>query len=102
MIDPSIPRALELILLKALDKDPDRRYQTAGEMAEDLRAFQDHRPISARGLPLLTRAERWYQRRRDPIRWIGTAGLIAAAALAIIFGFANQLCMFLFGPSRLG
>ncbi len=38
-IDGRIPRDLETIVLKAMDKDPKRRYPTAGEMAEDLRRF---------------------------------------------------------------
>ena len=38
-IKSSIPQDLETICLKALEKDPDRRYQTAGEMASDLREY---------------------------------------------------------------
>src|SRR5262249_49777237 len=36
-LNKKVPVDLEMICLKAIDKDPDRRYQTAGAMAEDLR-----------------------------------------------------------------
>ena len=47
-LDPAIPRDLETIVLKAIEKDPADRYATAGELAEDLRRFLDDRPIRAR------------------------------------------------------
>ena len=47
-IDPAIPRDLETIVMKAMDKEPERRYTTAREMADDLRRFLDDQPIHAR------------------------------------------------------
>ena len=47
-LDGRIPRDLETIVLKAIDKDPDRRYPTADALAEDLRRFLDDEPIQAR------------------------------------------------------
>ena len=47
-IDPAIPRDLETIVMKAMAKEPERRYATAREMADDLRRFLDDRPIHAR------------------------------------------------------
>ena len=47
-LDPRIPRDLETIVLKAIAKDPQRRYQTADELAEDLRRFLADEPIQAR------------------------------------------------------
>ena len=45
---PEVPRDLETIVLKAIERDPAERYQTAGELAEDLRRFLEDRPIQAR------------------------------------------------------
>ena len=40
-VRPDLPPAIEGVILKAMAKDPDRRYQTAGEMAQSLRAAQE-------------------------------------------------------------
>ena len=42
---PDVPADLETIVLKAIAKNPDERYATAAELADDLRAFQEDRPI---------------------------------------------------------
>ena len=47
-IDARIPRDLETIVLKAIDKDPARRYATADAIAEDLRRYLADEPIQAR------------------------------------------------------
>src|SRR6185295_2770937 len=47
-IDPKLPRDLEIIASKAMAKRPERRYATAKAFAEDLRAWQEERPIAAR------------------------------------------------------
>ena len=46
--NPLVPRDLETIVLKAIARDPDHRYQTASELAEDLKQFVADRPIRAR------------------------------------------------------
>ena len=52
-IKKQIPKDLETICLKAMEKDPDRRYQTADLMAEDLRRFVNRHAISARRIGLV-------------------------------------------------
>lgn len=47
-IDPSVPEPLQAIALKAMERDPDRRYATAREMAQDLRRWLEGRPVLAR------------------------------------------------------
>ena len=47
-LDPAIPRNLETIVLKAMEKEPDRRYASAHELGEDLRRFLEDRTIRAR------------------------------------------------------
>src|SRR5262249_11884410 len=46
--NPDIPRDLETIVLKAIDREPGRRYPTAAALAEDLKRFVQDRPIGAR------------------------------------------------------
>jgi tetratricopeptide (TPR) repeat protein/predicted Ser/Thr protein kinase len=80
-IDPSIPADLDTIVLKAMAKDPSRRYPTAKEMAEDLQRWLDGEPIRAR------RAGIAYRLRKKIIkhRWIV---LPSAVALLTLLGFA--------------
>lgn len=76
--DKSIPVELETIVLKALAKEPTRRYQTAQDLADDLRRFHEDRPIQARPITFCERLWRWC--RRNPL----AAGFAAAAALAVL------------------
>src|SRR5690606_17134738 len=55
-IRASIPRDLETILLKCLAKDPGKRYHSANELADDLRAFLEERSIRARRASLVERS----------------------------------------------
>ena len=48
---PGLPRDLETICLKSLEKEPRRRYQTAAALAEDLCRYREGRPIIARPVP---------------------------------------------------
>ncbi len=47
-VDPAVPEPLQAIALKAMEREPAARYQSAREMAEDLRRFLDGRPVLAR------------------------------------------------------
>src|SRR5438445_12103249 len=60
---PGLPRDVETIALKCLQKDPARRYASAGDLAEDLRRFLDDRPIVARPVPVWERGIKWARRR---------------------------------------
>jgi eukaryotic-like serine/threonine-protein kinase len=79
-IDSRIPRDLETIVLKAIDKDPDRRYATADAMAEDLRRFLADEPIKARQISTSERYWRWA--RRNPV--IATMGGVLTALLVAV------------------
>jgi serine/threonine-protein kinase len=61
-IDATVPRDLETIVMKAINKDPKRRYQSADEMAEDLQRFVNDETIKARRIGLLERLGRWCRR----------------------------------------
>ncbi|MFO1007908.1 MAG: protein kinase [Planctomycetaceae bacterium] len=56
---PAVPRDLETICHKALEKEPARRYPSAHEMAEDLQRFLDDRAILAKPVSLPEKALRW-------------------------------------------
>jgi WD40 repeat protein len=77
LIDPRIPRDLETIVLKAIDKDPNARYASADAMADDLRRFLDDEPILARRVGTAERYLRWA--RRNPV--IAVLGAILTAVL---------------------
>jgi len=47
-VNPRVPRDLDTIVMKAIEKDPERRYQTARELSEDLRRFLNYEDIAAR------------------------------------------------------
>jgi serine/threonine protein kinase/WD40 repeat protein len=64
-IDPRVPRDLETVVLKAMAKEPGRRYPTADELADDLRRFLADRPIRARRSSHAERLWRWC--RRNPV-----------------------------------
>jgi tetratricopeptide (TPR) repeat protein len=72
---PRLPRALETIVLKAMAKEPDRRYASALAMGEDLGRFLRHEPIAARRPGVLERAGGWARRHRTAAR-VGLAGLV--------------------------
>ena len=58
-VNPEVPRDLETIVLKAIERDPAGRYQSASELAEDLRRLLEDRPIRARRCSPAERAWRW-------------------------------------------
>jgi serine/threonine protein kinase len=77
-LDPKIPRDLETICLKCLEKDPDRRYQSAKDLADDLRRFVNRFAILAKRAGPLARAKKWV--RRNPA--LSASGLVMLLALA--------------------
>ena len=79
-LNKKVPVDLETICLKALEKDPDRRYQTAGQMAEDLRRFVNRYAISAKRAGLLGRTIKWVRRRPAVAVLLVCVLLVAAVA----------------------
>jgi hypothetical protein len=79
-LNEAVPRDLETVCLKALAKEPARRYQSARELAEDLRRWQRGEPIRARPTGRLEKL--WLWCRRNP--W--AAGLTAALLLVLLAG----------------
>ena len=89
-LDPTIPRDLETIVLKAIEKDPAIRYATAEALADDLRRFLDDRPILARRATLTERTWRWSRRNRTTAALAATAaGSLLLAAVVGWVGYAS-------------
>ena len=82
-LDPSIPRDLETIVGKAMAREPERRYATARELAEDLARFLDDRPILARRPGPVERLGRW-SRRHGRATAVAAAVLVAATAASTL------------------
>ena len=62
-LDSDIPRSLETICLKCLQKEPRRRYRSAQGLADDLRFWLDGRPVKARQDSVVDKGWRWCRRR---------------------------------------
>jgi len=73
--NPRINRTLSAITMKALDKDPFRRYPSAQELAEDIRRYREYLPVSVIEPRLIDRVANWSRRRPR-----------LAAALATLIG----------------
>lgn len=83
-IDPTIPRELETVILKAIAKEPGERYATAQEMANDLHRFIDDRPVLARRPSWNEAAMRW-ARRHNGIVVASVAALLATVLALAVF-----------------
>jgi len=81
------PRDLAVIAAKALEKDPDKRFQTMKELAADLRRWLGHEPILSRPPTRIERIAKWV--RRNPARSV--AGGITAVAFVLVSGLSMAL-----------
>lgn len=83
-LNRTIPRDLETIVLKATAREPERRYQSAGDLADDLERFLEDRPIRARRASLIEHGWRWC--RRNP-----ALASVSALALALLILHASAM-----------
>jgi eukaryotic-like serine/threonine-protein kinase len=99
---PKVPRDLETIILKAVAREPARRYATAAAMADDLRRFLEGRQIQARQASAPERLARWL--RRNP--WLAAflvalvLGLVGSTWLAVLATQAERAARLAEGATR--
>ncbi len=89
LLNPAIPRDLETICMKCLNKEPESRYASAGELADDLDRFVRNEPIQARPPDVLERAWRWMSKQRRSVAL--TAAAVAATLVLAAAGMATWL-----------
>jgi len=82
LLRPGVPRDLEIICLKCLEKDPSLRYPSARELADELARVERHEPIHARPVGPLARIIRWC-RRKPALAFVSSIVAILLLVLAI-------------------
>jgi eukaryotic-like serine/threonine-protein kinase len=94
MLNRQIDADLERVCLKCLEKLPERRYATAGELADDLRRYLGGEPVEARGVNLLERLQRElaYSGHDTQLRPWGF-GLMLLGALILLSHLATSLLL---------
>jgi WD40 repeat protein/serine/threonine protein kinase len=87
--NPAVPRDLEIISLKCLEREPRRRYSSAQELADDLERWQNDKPIVARPAPAYEVA--WRLLRRHPlVSCLAVLSAAAFTALLVTLTVSNQ------------
>ncbi len=95
LLNPGVPRDLETICTKCLEKDPRRRYPSAQELADELGRFLQDEPIHARPLGPIARLARWC--RRKPALALAIS---AGAALLFLIAIGSPIAIYRIDAAR--
>src|SRR5262249_31644515 len=82
-LNKAIPAELETIVLKAMEKNPADRYDTAHGLADDLRRFQEDKPIRAKRPTPFQRARKFTRRHQAVVVGVGLAAFVFLVLLAV-------------------
>jgi serine/threonine protein kinase len=82
--NPALDRDLETICLKCLEKEPDGRYRSAGLMADDLRRYLDHKPITVRRSGPIDWTRKWVRRNPSLAALVSVTVLLVFAVVTAI------------------
>ena len=93
-VKPGIPLELERIVMRAIEKDPANRYESAAALADDLEHYLRHEPLETRPIGLRQRLRRFT--RRCPALVAHGAGILATAAIVQENYFINQPSLILY------
>jgi WD40 repeat protein len=86
VLQPGVPRDVETICLKCLEKEPRHRYSSAAALADDLRNWLEARPIAARPSGRVRRLVLWARRRPAQAALFGVSGVAVLASVALAVG----------------
>ena len=83
-VNPRVDRDLETICLKCLEKEPQRRFSSSLELAEELRRYQDNQPIKVRPVNPVERLRKWAKRNPTAAALVAVTMLLLVALMGIV------------------
>ena len=92
-LQPGVPRDLQTICLKCLEKDPKRRYRSAAALAADCQRYLNNQPIEARPVGALERAWKWAKRSPQAAALLLLGTLSIAGLFAGLIAHQNRLAV---------